>query len=122
MPRVVHFEINSDDPEKAVKFYESVFGWKIDKWEGPIDYWLITTGDKSEQGIDGGLMKRENPQATISTTIEVESIDEYLKNIEANGGKVTVPKHAIPGVGYAAYFIDPDGNTLGLMQNDENAK
>ncbi|MGZ7136310.1 MAG: VOC family protein, partial [Methanobacterium sp.] len=38
MPRVVHFEIPADDPERAIEFYKNVFGWKIDKWEGPFDY------------------------------------------------------------------------------------
>jgi predicted enzyme related to lactoylglutathione lyase len=59
MPRVIHFEINADQPERAVKFYSEVFGWKIQKWEGPMDYWLVYTGEGL--GIDGGLTKRENP-------------------------------------------------------------
>ena len=46
MSRVVHFELCADDPERAVKFYEEVFGWKIQKWDGPQDYWLATTGAK----------------------------------------------------------------------------
>lgn len=58
MPRVVHFEIDAEKPERAVKFYEKVFGWKIEKWKGPVDYWLITTGKEKEPGIDGGLAKR----------------------------------------------------------------
>ena len=46
MSRVVHFEIPADDPVRAAKFYEDVFGWKIEKWEGPFDYWLVTTGEE----------------------------------------------------------------------------
>lgn len=78
MPRVVHFEINVDEPERAVKFYSDVFGWKIQKWEGSIEYWLITTGSSDEPGIDGGLMKREEPSATTVNTIDVSSVDEFL--------------------------------------------
>jgi len=44
MPRVVHFEIHADDPQRAANFYQGVFGWDIKKWEGPEDYWLVTTG------------------------------------------------------------------------------
>lgn len=44
MPRVVHFEISADEPERAVKFYTDVFGWDVKRWGGPKDYWLITTG------------------------------------------------------------------------------
>lgn len=54
MPRVVHFEIDAKKPERAIEFYEKVFGWKIEKWKGPVDYWLIMTGKESESGIDGG--------------------------------------------------------------------
>ena len=35
MPRVIHFEIPADDPDRAAKFYGNVFGWKLDKWDGP---------------------------------------------------------------------------------------
>jgi predicted enzyme related to lactoylglutathione lyase len=122
MGRVVHFEINADEPEKSIKFYEDVFGWKFKKWEGPMDYWLITTGDEKKPGIDGGLMKREDPGATIYDTIDVSSVDEFIKKIEANGGTITQPKTAVPGVGWMAYFKDIDGNVFGIMEDDETAK
>jgi hypothetical protein len=56
MPRVIHFEINADDPERAVKFHKKVFDWKITKWEGPVDYWLVTTGEDKVPGINGAIM------------------------------------------------------------------
>jgi len=62
MPRVIHFEIPADNPDRAVEFYKQVFGWKFDKWQGPQDYWLITTG-KGEPGIDGGMLRRPHPSA-----------------------------------------------------------
>ena len=58
MARVVHFELAADDPERAAKFYEGVFGWQIQKWDGPQDYWLATTGPKDTPGIDGAIMRR----------------------------------------------------------------
>ena len=57
MPRPIHFEIPAENPQRAMQFYETLFGWKFQKWEGDSDYWLITTGD-SQPGIDGGLMRR----------------------------------------------------------------
>ncbi len=51
MGRVVHFEIHGDDPERAAEFYRGVFGWEISKWDGPVDYWLVTTGEDSEPGV-----------------------------------------------------------------------
>lgn len=122
MPRVVHFEISAGDPERAISFYEDVFGWKINKWEGPIEYWLVTTGAKEEPGIDGGIMRREGSAEHTVNTIDVPDVDEYVEKIEKAGGAVTQPKMAIPGVGYAAYLKDTEGNTFGIMQNDPDAK
>src|ERR1019366_686207 len=61
MPRPTHFEIPAENPERAMQFYSSVLGWKFNKWPGPVDYWLISTGDPGEPGIDGGLMQRRDP-------------------------------------------------------------
>jgi predicted enzyme related to lactoylglutathione lyase len=122
MLRIVHFEINAADPERAVKFYQKVFGWKIKKWEGPMDYWLVATGPDDQPGINGGIMKREDPQATTYNTVDVPSVDEFTKKIKENGGKVMVPKMAVPGVGYMAYCADTEGNVFGIMQEDPTAK
>ncbi len=121
MPRVVHFEISVDKPERAKKFYEKVFGWKIEKY-GPMDYWLITTGEKDEAGIDGALMKREESKQNIVNTISVPSIDEFIEKVKENGGKVLMPKQTIPSFGYHTYCQDTEGNVFGIMEEDKNAK
>jgi len=54
--RVVHFELAADDPDRCAQFYAAAFGWKIEKWGGPTDYWLVTTGEPGEPGIDGGIV------------------------------------------------------------------
>ncbi|KKM25017.1 hypothetical protein LCGC14_1599260, partial [marine sediment metagenome] len=54
MNRVIHFELNADDPQRAIEFYEKVFGWNTNKWEGEFDYWLVNTGEEDEPGINGG--------------------------------------------------------------------
>jgi predicted enzyme related to lactoylglutathione lyase len=119
VPRVIHFEIPADDPGRAVKFYEKVFGWKIDKW-GPIDYWLATTGPDNEPGINGAIMTKETQRTTVNT-ISVSSVDEYAKKIVDAGGKVLTPRTAIPGVGYFSYCVDTEGNVFGIMENDPKA-
>lgn len=121
MARVTHFEINADEPERAVSFYQDVFGWEIQKWEGPVDYWLITTGREDEPGIDGALMKRTDPTAATWNTVEVDSVDDHVSKVEASGGSVVVPKMAIPGVGYQAYCRDTEGNVFGIHQSDPAA-
>ena len=122
VPRVTHFEIDADKPEELRKFYERVFGWKIVKWEGPIDYWLITTGEEDEPGIDGGLTRRTETGAATVNTINVPSVDEFIQKIKENKGTIIMPKQAIPWVGWTAYFKDPEGNFFGLMEEDPTAK
>jgi hypothetical protein len=126
MPRVIHFEIPADDPERAVNFYRNVFDWEINTWGGPVEYWLITTGPEDEPGINGAIMRRtgeatgESPTAYICT-VGVPTVDEYAAKVEANGGAVVAPKMAIPGVGWFAYCRDTEGNQFGIMQPDEKA-
>ncbi len=50
MARVIHFEIPVNDADRAIAFYQKVFGWKIEKWPGPMEYWLVNAGD------DGGKL------------------------------------------------------------------
>ena len=121
MPRVVHFEIPADNPGRAVDFYTKVFNWKVNKWEGPMDYWLVSTGKSEEPGIDGAIVNKSD-RGEVTDTIDVPSVDDFLAKIEANGGKTIMPKTAVPGVGYMAYFGDTEGNTFGLMQVDETAQ
>ena len=124
----MHFEIPADNPEKLKQFYENVFGWKIEKFPGPIDYWMISTvpvdeqGKPTEIGVNGGMMKRQNPEHKITNYILVESVDEYAKKIEGAGGKIIVPKTAVPSIGYWAMFVDPDGNVLAILEEDKEAR
>ncbi len=121
MPRVVHFEVSADDPERASTFYRDVFGWRIQKWQGPEDYWLVTTGEADERGIDGGIMRRSEGFAGVINTIDVPSVDDFVARIAAHGGKIVMPKMAIPGVGYLAYCQDTEGSIFGIMESDPKA-
>ena len=127
MPRVIHFEIQADNPERAVTFYEKIFGWTFNKWAGPMDYWLITTGPDSQPGINGGLMKRMAAQNMDSMnayvcTIDVSNLDESVKQVLSAGGSMAMPKQAVPGVGWLAYCKDTENNIFGMMQSDPHAK
>jgi uncharacterized protein len=122
MPRVIHFEMQADQPERAVSFFKNVFGWKIEKWGGNEDYWLVKTGDDKEPGINGAIMRRNPISGPTTNTISVSSVDEFSSKILANGGKIVAPKMPIPGVGYFAYCQDTEGNVFGIMQEDPAAK
>lgn len=121
MSRVCHFEIPASDPERASAFYKKVFGWKIEKWPGPIEYWMVTTGDNGTPGINGGLLRNTNVKTTTNT-IGVESVDKAIDAVTKAGGKLVMPKTPIPTVGYFAYLTDTEGNLFGVMHSDPNAK
>jgi hypothetical protein len=130
MPTIVHFEIPADDVERSRKFYTDLFGWKIEKWPGMdsgssnMEYWTITTTDEkgNKALIGGGMTKRQKPHEQITNFIDVKSVDEYSSKIEKLGGKVVVPKMAVPGMGYLAICLDTENNTFGIWETDENAK
>jgi predicted enzyme related to lactoylglutathione lyase len=125
MPRVIHFEIHAGDPDRAIRFYQAVFGWSFQRWD-PVEYWLITTGPDTEPGINGGLTRRKGAidgQCVIAyvCTVDVASLEETIQKVEANAGTVVVPKMAIPGIGWLVYCKDPEGNIFGAMQSDPKA-
>ena len=122
MPRVMHFDIVVRDVEKARKFYESVFGWKFEKWDGPMDYWLISTGDRSREGIDGGMSAGEPNLTDAQLTLDVESVETSVAAVKEHGGSLVREKRAVQGVGWMAVIADPDGNAFGIMEPDENAR
>ena len=122
MNRVIHFEIGAESPERAVKFYEDVFGWRAARWAGPQSYWLMNTGPDTEKGINGGVLRLEDGQPRIINTIEVESVEEYSNKVQQNGGQVVVPKFAVHGVGWQAYCKDTEGNIFGIHKPDAAAK
>jgi predicted enzyme related to lactoylglutathione lyase len=129
MPRPIHFEIHADDPARAIRFYQALFGWTFAKWEGPMPYWLVTTGADGTPGINGGLLPRQGPRpvegqavSAFVCTVDVASVDEFAAKAKQAGGRVVMPKAAIPGVGWLSYIKDPEGNIVGMMQNDPKAK
>lgn len=131
MNRVVHFEIQVENPERAMKFYQDIFGWEFPKWLEEPPYWGVMTApkDSKEPGINGGLLKRPAqlpPPAhganAFVCTVMVENFDEMAEKIEKAGGVVAVPKHAIMGIAWQGYFLDTEGNTFGVHQSDQKAK
>ena len=123
MPRVIHFEIHAENPERAIKFYGDILGWTFNKWDGPMPYWLVITGPDSQPGINGGLMPRQGAidgQAVIAyvCTVDVPNVDQYTQKATAAGATVVVPKMPIPGIGWLVYCKDTEGNIFGMMQAD----
>lgn len=122
MGRVIHFDLEAQDPDRAMRFYSEVFQWEFSKWDGPLEYWLIKTGPDEEPGIDGGLARTEGEKPETTNTIAVENLDLVLEKLVQSGGKIIREKGAIPGVGWIAYCIDTEGNYFGVIENDEEAR
>ena len=125
MPKVVHFEIPAEDLDRAKNFYGSVFGWKLETMPMPGgEYTSVMTTAVDEQtqlptepgAINGGMMQRDDRTPSPVITIDVEGIDDALKEIEAGGGTTVTPRTEIPGMGAFAYFKDPEGNVMGLWE------
>ena len=125
MNTIGYFEIQSSDPKREVRFYERVFGWKFFRDENiPLEYYRIETN-----GIYGGLLKRpaEVPPPESGTnafvcSVQVKKFDEMSDRIIQNGGQTSLPKFAILGRCWQGYFLDPDNNTVGIFEVDENAR
>jgi predicted enzyme related to lactoylglutathione lyase len=123
MDAIAYFEIQSSNLERAVQFYETIFGWKITRDTAmPIAYYRIETG-----GIQGALLERPAPVVPMSGTnaftcsLEVEDFDKTAERILSSGGIVAVPKFAVPGKCWHGYFLDPDQNVFGIFEVDEKA-
>ena len=122
MPRVIHFDVAVRDVPRAIRFYTDVFGWKFEKWDGPMEYWLISTGDRSGEGIDGGMSAGEPNLTDAQLTLDVPSVEESIASVTTNGGSLVRERHPVQGVGYMAVISDPDGNAFGIMESDEAAR
>ena len=120
-----YFEIQADDIGRASRFYQELFRWKFTKAAGlPVEYWRIET-----EGPKGGLLARpaNAPPLGFGTngyvcSMEVKNFDETAQKIASLGGKVALPKFAVPGTCWQGYFIDTEGNTFGIFEVDRDAK
>ncbi|HTX58692.1 MAG TPA: VOC family protein [Verrucomicrobiae bacterium] len=122
MGHIVHFEIHASNPERAAKFYGGVFGWKITRWDGPTEYWLIRCSGGTH--VDGAIVGRKGPVpvpgAPINAcvcAISVDSLDDALAAVRVAGGAIVAAITEIPGVGRACYGVDTEGNLFGMLES-----
>jgi predicted enzyme related to lactoylglutathione lyase len=122
MDKVVHFHIPVDNMERAKEFYTKIFDWNIQE-TGHSEYNLVETVETDEidipiepGAINGALYVRESPAEYPEITIEVSSIEDYLKKIENLGGEVITTKTPVKDLGFYAEFRDTENNIIGLWQ------
>jgi uncharacterized protein len=108
---ISYLRIPSGDPRRTGAFYEAVFGWKVD---------LDRDNPSFEDGT-GHLIGHIHAdmevvgEAGIRPYVYVESVEETLERITANGGEVVTPAYP-EGDLKVAVFRDPTGNVLGIWQ------
>lgn len=115
MPYVGYVEFNVPDEQETAAFYSAVFGWEpTEVFPG---YLNVQNGD--EPGVHTGIARLQDDGAahTVATLL-VPDLDAYMEKVADNGGTITVPRFSIPGVGYATYFTDPNGMTVGMWEMD----
>ena len=120
MPKIVHFEIPVDDPERAIAFYRDVLGWAVSRY-GDTPYWLVRAGEDEEPGADGALVSREELHRAPVLVAGVADIGDVLSRAQQCGGEVVQGRLPIPGMGWSAYVRDSEGNTIGFFQPDTAA-
>jgi predicted enzyme related to lactoylglutathione lyase len=118
---IVWFEIPADKPERAQKFYGSLFGWKIKAFPGMTNYWHIDTGG-GDDTPDGGMMARKHPGQAITNYINVPSVTKAMAKVKKLGGDVCVPKTAVPEMGFFAICTDTENNTFAVWEMNGKAK
>ena len=120
---ICHFDIPAKDSEAIKKFYGGVFGWTFEKGEDSPDSWSIGFESKGQSGpLTGGIIPRSAPTQPIGCHFVVPSVDAASVKIQEFGGTVFVPKTAVPGKGYYACCLDPEGNYFVIWASDDGAK
>lgn len=117
-----HFAIECDDVERAKRFYEAVFGWRIEPW-GPPGFYQIFTGTAQHPGALGALQSRRQPltgtgMRGFECSFSVTSVKEVISAVPANGGSIAMSEFRIEGVGNVAFLHDTEGNRFAAMQYD----
>jgi predicted enzyme related to lactoylglutathione lyase len=122
MANIGHFMIPADNVDRAKHFYHALLGWKIGPTKNPMDpskmeamqyHDIVTGAAKAGTMNTGGLYKRHMAEFIINFVM-VEDIDTVLSKVEKLGGRITMPKEEIKGVGLTAVIQDPEGNLIGL--------
>ena len=107
---VAWFEIMGPDPEQTARFYSELFGWHTEALEGGY----TTVDTHGGGGINGGLGKSDDGQASMKAYVLVDDLQATLDKAGTLGGPTVVPVTEMSVVTFAQ-FTDPAGNVVGLI-------
>ncbi|HZR03733.1 MAG TPA: VOC family protein [Burkholderiales bacterium] len=122
-----YFDLTVRDLAQARAFFESVFGWRFEKFPMPYEYYRIQAGPEGEAGIDGGIgAVKDSPIADgrpmTQMTVPVPNLEASIAKVLASGGQVVESRTAIPGIGWYATCAEPCGLLFGIIEFDRTAK
>ena len=116
MPRPIHFDLGAADPARAIAFYQAAFGWTVERWDGPFEYYMIMTGSPSEPGINGGLAPSTEGGVETNLTLGVTLLEDAMAKVTAAGGMIAGDIDTIPGVGRMVNWKDTEGNGFSFIE------
>ncbi|CAN5174016.1 VOC family protein [soil metagenome] len=130
--RIVHFEIEAEDKNRAKEFYAKAFGWKMDAMSEDMGgYISVNTGDEP-MGINGGIYQDDKKSLNaFSCVVGVDNVDKAIADVKAAGGKVhdqivngknMGEKADIPGIGIYVKCEDTEGNRFTLLEPSSDMK
>ena len=120
--RIVHFEIEATDRERASRFYTDAFGWQMQQMgEDMGGYVVVTTGDPKEPGgINGGIFVAPAGHAkelnAYSCVVGVDDVRDASARVARAGGQVFGEPMDIPGIGIYVRCKDTEGNFFTMLQ------
>jgi len=118
--KFVWFDLVTDDPAAARRFYGAVFGWQFHTVDGaPASYAVIENAGRNI----AGMFRHAPPPGAPNTArwlalISVKNPTQTEQYVERHGGKVIVPVATIAGRGTHALFRDPQGAVFGVLRSD----
>lgn len=111
---IVHIEIAGTNGPGLEKFYGDLFGWEIEhQGKDDMQYGFIKEG--SAGAIGGGIRHEPNGTSEVVFYVEVDDLDEAVRNAKDLGARVRIAPIETGDVTFAM-IIDPQGNPVGLIQ------
>jgi predicted enzyme related to lactoylglutathione lyase len=114
---VCHIEYKTEDLAASQRFCEDTFGWDF----RALGDTMVVFG--TPDGHIGGFVKGDRPSGKAAPEVcyKVDSLDDFVANAKSRGASDGAPKHPVPGVGWYASIVAPDGNEFGLVEFAEKA-
>jgi predicted enzyme related to lactoylglutathione lyase len=113
--KLVHFELPADDAGRATSFWNALFGWDFEEFQGS-GYHLTQS---TEPG--GAIQGRQEAQTGVTIYFDTDDVDAAAEKVTSLGGTVAMSKTPVQGMGWFAICHDTEGNLFGLWESDESA-